>query len=120
MDRHFDDIVLSELELDDKIRLMNNYEMEIGECGRYERNTVEGIDSIIEEMEYSDCEIDLYITDKIFDKPILYCYGGGRGLESITEDDLNNSLEMIRDDIRSNCELRCTLSDCLMKDICFD
>lgn len=117
---NYSDIKLKDLELNDKIRLLNNYELEIGECGQYEINNDEGINSIIEEMEYNDYEIDLYITDKIFNKPILYCYGGGRGLESISLKELDEHLECIRDDISSNSELRCVLSDCLLKDINFD
>lgn len=120
MDLSYDDIKLKDLDLDDKIRLLNYYELELGECGQYERNTVEGMNSIIEDMEYSDCEIDIYITDKVFDKPILYCYGGGCGLESISLRELNEDLENIRDDIGSNCELQDVLCDCLMKDINFN
>lgn len=120
MDLSYDDIKLKDLDLDDKIRLLNNYELELGECGQYERNTVEGMNSIIEDMEYSDCEIDIYITDEVFDKPILYCYEGGRGLESITLKELDEHLENIIDDIGSNSWLQCILCDCLMKDINFN
>lgn len=91
------------MDIRSKIKLLNYCECEFGEYGEYAINTDDGMDSLMESMEWNSEEIkDLLYNNDELDKPILFSCCGGRGLESISIKDMNNNLlEMIKQNINN-------------------